>query len=101
MKDFGLLSATGKITHINNGIGWGVFEDNEVGLETFDMPLSTVHHKPDDDIKWYQADESVSHALIMGDEYMSIFSFTLTEEGYALDEGYIVDRSMDVVGYYE
>jgi hypothetical protein len=101
MKDFGTLVATGKVTRIKNSIGWGVFEDNEIGIETFDMPLSPAHHKPDDDIKWYHAGGAKYRALVIGDEFMSLFSLTLTDEGYAFDDGYIVDRSMEVVGYYE
>ncbi len=101
MKDFGTLVASGKVTRITNGIGWGIFEPNDFGIETFDMPLSTVHHRTDDDIKWYRGDDSIYHALVMGDEFMSIFALTLTEKGYALDDGCIVDRSMDVVAKYE
>lgn len=101
MRELGKLVATGKVTRIANGIGWGVFEDNEVGLETFDMPLSTVHHKVDDDVRWYHGEDDSCSALVIGDDYLSIMAMTQNGQGYSMEDGHIYDKSMNVVGQYE
>jgi len=105
MFDLETVLATGRIIRFEDFVAWGEFDENELGLATFDIPVSPDHHEVDDQIKWYNAEDAnadvpVFGIFVFGKEYLSIYQVTSTLDGFEIIDGILLNRELEVIGSY-
>lgn len=107
MEIFGVTiaeKAEGVVERFEDKVAWGSFEPNHLGLETFDIPISLEHHAVGDRIVWFKAEDAEDGNIIMiiSGDFASVFRTEPdTEKGFAIKDGFIINRDCEMVAYYE